>query len=85
MVFLLSIKVLPDLVPSPDHTLRHVDLVNLEADLSDLAALSTEGMRHSTISMEGKTISDLGALAGKTIRLQLRMRGSSLYAMQFVE
>lgn len=65
---------------------RHeVEWLNREADLRGLIGLRANQMRHSTLSLEGKTRSDLGHLAGKTIRLVFKMRGASLYAMQFVE
>ena len=64
--------------------IRHeVEWLNPEADVSELDKLYADGMRRSTLSIDGVTMSDLGHLAGKTIRLQLKMRGTRLYAMQF--
>lgn len=62
-----------------------VEWLNPKADMSDLSSLDAEGMRRTPISIDGKIISDIGKLAGKTIRLQFKTRGSSLYAMQFVQ
>jgi hypothetical protein len=37
------------------------------------------------LGRDGKSVTDLSALAGKTLRLVVRMRGASLYALQFVQ
>ncbi len=64
---------------------HEVEWLNSKADLSEVTALNADKMRHSTLDISNATVSDLSKLAGKTIRLQFRMRGTSLFAMQFVE
>ena len=66
--------------------IRHeVEWLDREADLSGLEGLRANQMRRAALSLEGITRSDLGRLSGRSIRLQFRMRGASLYALQFVD
>lgn len=37
------------------------------------------------LSKDRKRVSDVSAFAGKTVRLVVRMRGTSLYALQFLQ
>lgn len=68
-----------------NYVTHKVEWLNPDADLSEVSAQGANEMRYSTVNIDNATVSDLNSLAGKTIRLQLRMRGTSLYAMQFAK
>ena len=68
-----------------NYVTHKVEWLNPDADLSEVSAQGANEMRYSTVNIDNATVSDLSSLAGKTIRLQLRMRGTSLYAMQFAK
>lgn len=68
-----------------NYVTHKVEWLNPDADLSEVSAQGANEMRYSTVNIDNATVSDLSSLAGETIRLQLRMRGTSLYAMQFAK